>query len=307
MNATAWRNAAVLVTGARGFIASRLCQRLLEAGAVVYGTSRQSNPTLAPSVRWITDNLTDLDHVRKSIAAVTPSTIFHLAGHVTGSQLLKEVQPTLIANLVSTVNLLTVAAESRDCRVVLTGSMQEPQPHGSAPCSPYAASKLASTAYAQMFHALYHLPTVVARPMMVYGPGQWDLSKFLPYLIDALLKGDRPRLASGERELDWVFVDDVVEGLMTVAVSSATDGQEIELGSGQLTSVRTVAHTVCRLAGSDLTPVFGALPDRRLETPRVARVVETRALTGWSATTSLDDGLSRTIDWFRKRADSSLP
>jgi UDP-glucose 4-epimerase len=187
--------------------------------------------------------------------------------------------------------------------------MQEPEPGDSAaaPCSPYSASKWACSGYARMFHALYQLRVVIARPMMVYGPGQWDVTKLLPYVTTSLLNGTSPALGSGTRELDWVFIDDVVEGLMTVAISSTIDGETIDLGSGALTSVRALVEQVVALVGADVPVRFGALPDRPFERPRAARTEETRRLTGWSAATPLREGLSRTVAWYRETWCSLKP
>jgi UDP-glucose 4-epimerase len=303
MSAWDWRSARVLVTGARGFIATGLCRRLIEAGATVYGVSRAPNSVDHPRMLWWRADLTELAETERTLTGIGPDFVFHLAGHVTGSQQLSEVKPSLAANLVSTVHLLTAAAEARTSRIILAGSMQEPQESTgttAVPSSPYAASKWACTAYARMFHALYQLPVVVARPMLVYGPGQWDQSKLLPYLIVSLLTGVAPKLTSGHQELDWVYIDDVVDGLMTVARSPAIEGGSIDLGSGVLTSIRRIAEEVSTIIGCRVVPVFGALPDRPLESPRVARVEETRQLTGWTATTCLQEGLSRTVDWYRK-------
>ena len=226
-NQTGWRDARVLVTGARGFIGNRLCRRLLDSGALVHGVSRISAPDVAAGTRWLTVDLTHFQSVRQMLDSIRPDVVFHLAGHVTGSQDLSNVEPTFHTNLASTVHLLSAATDIKSGRIVLVGSMQEPDPdHPAAiPCSPYAASKWACSGYARMFHALYQLPVAIARPMMVYGPGQWDLVKLLPYVMVSLLGGTSPAIASGARELDWVFVDDVVEGMMAIAMADGIDGQ----------------------------------------------------------------------------------
>jgi UDP-glucose 4-epimerase len=306
---TSWRDARVLVTGARGFIGSRLCARLIRDGAVVHGVSREEKPDGTAGVRWSQAQLTDLQSARGLLERVKPDVVFHLAGHVTGSQDLALVQPTFHTNLTSTVHLLTASADAAPERIVLVGSMQEPDPDHPAPipCSPYAASKWACTAYACMFQALYGLPVAIARPMMVYGPGQWDLVKVLPYVTVSLLGGTSPALGSGARELDWVYVDDVVDGMLVVASTGGIDGQTIDLGSGTLTSVRTVVEKVAALVGSEMPVRFGALPDRALERPCEARTERTERLIGWSARTSLDDGLKQTVAWYRETWSSLKP
>jgi nucleoside-diphosphate-sugar epimerase len=298
----------VLVTGARGFIAAHLCERLMASGAIVYGVSSRSGLEHREGLTWLHGDLADRSVMTSVIQRSQPDVVFHLAGHVSGAQGAEQVEPTFAANLVSTVHLLNETA-SRNCRVVLTGSMQEPDRPGDPPipCSPYAASKWAAGAYARMFHALYGLQVVIGRPMMVYGPGQWDRAKLLPYLATSLLTGESPAVSTGTRELDWVYVTDVVDGLMTLARASNVCGLTIDLGSGTLTSIRAIAEQVGAIVGSQTPIRFGAVPDRPLERPRAARAEETYALIGWRATTMLDEGLRQTVAWYRDQCCSPKP
>jgi nucleoside-diphosphate-sugar epimerase len=309
MNDTDWRDARVLVTGARGFIATHLCRQLAESGAIVYGVSSRNVGEGASAITWLRADVKDAATSRRLLAQTAPDVVFHLAGQVTGAQDVSNVETTFAVNLASTVHLLTAAAEKDRCRVVLAGSMQEPDREevGSELCSPYAVSKWACSGYARMFRSLYGLPVVIARLMMVYGPGQWDVTKLLPYVTTSLLAGSPPALGSGTREMDWVFVEDVVEGFMTIARSSALDGRSIDLGTGILTSNRSIVEQVAALVGGDVSVRFGALADRPFERPRVARVQETQQLTGWVAKTSLAEGLSRTVAWYREEWCSPKP
>lgn len=83
-----------------------------------------------------------------------------------------------------------------------------------------------------MFHALYKVPVTLARLFMVYGPGQKDLKKLVPYVILARLQGEDVKLSSGTRPVDWVYVDDVVEGLVRMSRQAGVAGQRIDLGTG---------------------------------------------------------------------------
>jgi nucleoside-diphosphate-sugar epimerase len=302
VNNVAWQGRRVLVTGARGFIASRLCDRLIAGGAEVCGVSTKAITPRA-GLSWRQIDLTDRAAVTALISDVRPEVLFHLAGHVTGSQSVEHVGPTVDQNLVSTINILTTAVETVRCRVVLAGSMQEPPADDPAGvlCSPYAASKWACTAYARMFHGLYQLPVSIARPFMVYGPGQWDSAKLLPYVVTSFLNGEAPRVSSGDRAMDWVYVDDVVEGFLAVALSEFDDARMIDLGTGALVSIREIVARVRRIVGSNIEASFGAIPDRPFERPHAARVAETTRLIGWSASTSLDDGLRAAVDWYREQ------
>ena len=239
-----------------------------------------------------------------------PDIVFHLGGHVSGAQTLAQVQPTLARNLTGAVNLMTAATNAGVRRIVLPGSMQEPQPGEvqPVPCSPYAASQIASTSYAKMFHALYQTPVVIARMMMVYGPGQWDSSKLLPYAITSLLSGTSPAVASESRMIDWVYVDDIVDGLISVATTPGLEGKTLDFGMGVLVSNREIVERVASIIGSGVPISFGTVPGRRLERPRAAQTKLTQDLTGWRATTDLDTGLRHTVEWFRRRpTDARLP
>jgi nucleoside-diphosphate-sugar epimerase len=200
----------------------------------------------------------------------------------------------------STVNLLTAVTETGCGRLVLTGSLTEPVPESSEPVpgSPYAASKWAANAYGRMFHRLFATPCAIVRPFMTYGPGQ-DPRKIIPAVILSFLHGKEPKLSSGRWEADWVYVDDVIDGLLKVAVVPQIDGATIDLGSGQLVSVHAIVEQLTAIVGNGLKPLFGALPDRPLEQVRTANIGDTYAKLGWKASTCLETGLKQTVEWYR--------
>jgi UDP-glucose 4-epimerase len=293
---------AIVLTGAAGFIGSRLLHRLVEAGAEVHAVSRlpREGP---PRVRWWQVDLADRAEVARLIASVKPDAIVHLASHVSGRPSLELVPVTLENNLVTTVNILSAAAEAGTARTLVTGTMVEPDGRlGSGIAgSPYAMAKWASSSYARMFHSLYSLPVVILRVYMVYGPGQEDPSKLIPHTILSLLRGEAPRVSSGSWELDWVYVDDVVDAYLAALRAPGLEGETLDVGSGELESMRDVLLKIAELVGTSVRPEFGAVEDRPLETPRRANVEETSRLLGWTPTTSLEEGLRRTIDWYRER------
>ena len=151
-----------------------------------------------------------------------------------------------------------------------------------------------------MFRALYELSVMHLRMFMVYGPGQRDLRKLVPYVTTSLLRGEAPELMSGDREVDWVYVDDVVDAFLSAAVTPIADAASLDIGSGELVAVRAVVGQLRRLVGGSIEPSFGALPDRRLERVRVANPEPAAAAIGWRPRTSLHDGLARTVDFYRR-------
>jgi nucleoside-diphosphate-sugar epimerase len=292
----------ILVTGASGFIGSHLCARLCTSGVEVHATSRTKRSSDISDIYWWQGDLGDITTVQNLLNVVKPDVIFHLSGQVTAAPNLALVLPTLHSLLVSTVNLLTVATDIGCRRIVLTGSLTEPEPgHTEAPPgSPYAAAKWASSAYGRLFHALYQAPVVIARPFMTYGPRQ-DRRKLIPSIALSLLQGEAPQLSSGQWQADWIYVDDVVDGLLAAAQVPGVEGHTVDLGSGTLVSIRAVVQQIVNLVGSRIEPLFGALPDRPMEQIRVADTARSYTMMGWEPTTPLTEGLTRTLAWYKRQ------
>ncbi|HWP48768.1 MAG TPA: NAD-dependent epimerase/dehydratase family protein [Candidatus Limnocylindrales bacterium] len=292
----------VFVTGASGFIGSHLCSRLCKSGAEVHAISRIKRSRGESGPFWWQGDLAEIEQVRNLLRNIKPDLIFHLASYVAGSRDASSVMTTFRNNLVSTLNLLMVVNEIGCKRIILAGSLEEPEQGdlSAVPCSPYAVAKWAGSAYARMFHALYQLPVVILRIFMVYGPAQQDLQKLIPYTILSLLRGEAPKLTSGRRPVDWIYVEDVVEGFLAAAQAAHIEGSTVDIGSGNLVSIRTLVEHLVRLINPQIQPLFGALSERPLEQIRVADTATSYALIGWKATTSLEAGLKRTVDWYRK-------
>jgi nucleoside-diphosphate-sugar epimerase len=291
-----------LVTGASGFLGTRLCDRLLASGAEVHATSRSQREYRNGRLRWWQTDLLEYAGVHRLFNDVRPDVVVHLAGQVTAAPDLSLVLPVFHSQLGGTLNVL-VAATERGCRrVITTGSLTEPTISDlkPTPSSPYAAAKWSSTAYARMFHSLYDTPVVVLRPFMTYGPRQHE-TKIVPYVVNSLLRRKAPELSSGAYSADWVYIDDVIDAFVTAATRLGIDGCDIDLGSGQLTSLRHVVDLIVQRIGPVVKPQFGAVPDRPNEQMHVANTEYTRAVLGWSAGTSLEDGLAATIEWHRSQ------
>jgi UDP-glucose 4-epimerase len=213
--------------------------------------------------------------------------------------------PTLHSNLLGTVNVLTAAHQTGVRRVIVTGTMMEPDFAGAdgVPNSPYAASKWASSVYGRMFHALYDLPVVNLRLFMVYGPGDGDERKLIPCIIQSLLRREAPPLSSGRWPVDWVYIDDVIDAYLCAAVADGVEGRTFDVGSGQLVPIRRVAEILTGLIGNGVRPRFGVRPDRPNEVARVADVAGAQELLGWRARVRLEEGLRRTIEWHAEQLE----
>jgi UDP-glucose 4-epimerase len=119
-------------------------------------------------------------------------------------------------------------------------------------------------------------------------------------LRSSLLRGEPPRLMSGDRAVDWIFVADVVEALMAAARARGIDGARIDVGSGELVTVKEIVERLVAIIDPGVEPRFGAVPDRIREQIRVADVRRSESLLGWRPSTPLDEGLRRTVSWYRE-------
>jgi UDP-glucose 4-epimerase len=296
----------VFITGGTGFIGSRLCHVLCRSGAEAHVSSRRTGSPPEPAARLWQVDLCDFTQTRSVLNTVRPKTIFHLAGVTSAQRSLALVQGTLNDNLVATVNLLHAAAEAGCERVVLAGSLEEPDDLGATATSPYAVSKSCGHAYARMFRSAFGLNYTNARIFMVYGPAQRETHKLVPYVTLSLLRGEPPKLSSGVREVDWIFVDDVVDGLIACAASPSAGGETLDVGSGRLTTVKEVVNKLAGLIDPCLPLEFSAMADRENEQVRRADVTRTYSITGWKPSVSLEVGLEKTVSWYRNHMERTI-
>lgn len=301
-----WAGKTVLVTGATGFIGTALCHRLACDGAQVHAMARHAGEPRA-GITAVQADASDYDRVERVMRQVKPHTVFHLAGYVTGVRDAQAVLPALQSNTVGTVNVLQAAMEHHCKRFVLASSMEEPEIGAGAepPSSPYAASKQAATSFARMYHQIYDFPVTIARIFMAYGPGQADPRRLIPHVIYSLLQGKEPKLGAGDRQVDWIYIDDVVEGLLACGIRGGLNGKQVDIGTGQTILLRDLVRRIYAQMAPGREPRFGALPARAFEQVRVADQEEAFRVTGWKPKVSLDEGLRRMIASLREASSDA--
>lgn len=302
-----FEKAKVLVVGSSSFIGVNLVPALKKHNAVVIGTYFSTvAPACLENVEYRYLDVTDFEAVKEIIDDTQPDYIFNLSGYVQGKRGIEYVWPTFKTNLEGTINLL-MALQGTSCKCMINlGSLEEHQLDASAiqPVSPYAASKIAANAYVRMFHALYKTPLIVVRPFMVYGPKQKDHTKLVPYTILSILKGKLPEFSSGLRKADWLYVEDAVAGLITIALTAGLEGQTLQMGTGELTSVQEIVETIFDLLGVKTKPKFGLRTDRKSEVEIAANTQKAQELVGWKSTTPFREGLKKTIAWYQEQLNS---
>lgn len=295
------RSRRILITGAGGFVGLHLCEALVGLGAEVHALSRKADSyNLPDGVKAHSVDLRSLNSVKYCLSNVRPQVVYHLASLVNTRQRLNLVLPTLKNNLVGSVNLFLILAEMTLERLIVVGSSEEPAAGrlGTFANSPYAVAKEAETDYAIMFHKIFSLPVILARPYMSYGPRQ-SVEKLIPYVITRLLSGNTPKVSSGKRVCDLIFVQDLVMGLILCGFQPGITGEAIDLGTGTGVALRDVVEFISKQIDSPNKPIYGAIPDRLYEAPQIANTEETYRLLGFRPAFSLDDGIKLTIEWYR--------
>lgn len=308
------KNLPVLVTGGSGFIGSHLTRRLVELGAKVNMFIQSEG--MPWRIRDIWDRVSSFQvditrpaEVYKAIRVIQPRKIYHLAAHVDPQRSLDLLETMIEVNLTGTINLLRALDDIEiDC-FISTGTCEEygdgPVPfkeeQREKPMSPYATSKVASTYICQLFNRLQDIPIVIVRPALVYGPYQ-SAETFIGSVITACLKGQVPSVTPGEQTRDFVYVDDVVEGYIRASLVKQAAGRIINLGTGVEYQLKQVVALIAHLTRARLAPNIGALPYRPGEIMRYCcSNRKAKEVLGWEPRVSLEEGLRRTIQWYKQR------
>lgn len=306
----------VLVTGAGGFVGSHLLPRLKETGAEILAVDRPgiSLQTESTGMAFKKIDLTKPVALQKTITEFRPQNVIHLAAMTDVARDWTKLRSALEANIVATLNLCEACAQLDTMpRVVILGTSEEygdqvapfDEKMQVRPVSPYSWSKVAVTHLAGMVYRTFGLPTVVLRPFLVYGPRQ-PQKMLLASLITTLLAGKEFEMTAGEQTRDFVYVEDLADAILLAAVRDQAVGEIINVCSGQDTQIRQVAREIATRLKSETLLKMGALPYRKGEAMRlVGDASRARTLLGFSTSTTLEEGLALTLEWYKNHPQES--
>lgn len=303
----------VLVTGGSGFIGSHLCRRLLNEGAELYVTVKYNsvidNVRLAGvwgQIRFVEADLRNPDSLTQ-IREIKPQVVFHLAAYNHVGDSFTHVLEAVSSNGIGTANLMEAYSGYEKFVYISTSEVygyQEKVPfHEDAeprPMSPYAVGKYAGEVFARMKWLSKKHPVAVVRPFNAYGPYQSPRAVIAEITIKCL-RGQEILTTEGLQTREFNFVENLVDGFVQVADRPDTVGQVINLGCGQEISIRELVQKIHILTKSKSELKIGALPTRPGEIVRMcADANKAKAMLGWTPKVGLDEGLSRTIEWYRR-------
>lgn len=307
----------VLLTGGAGFLGERVCEQLERAGAAEVFVPRRADY-----------DLVDADAVARAYADARPDTVIHLAAEVGGIGANRDNPGRFFyANMAMGLHVVEEARRRDVEKLVQVGTVCSYPKHTPVPFTedelwngypeetnaPYGVAKKALLTMQQAYREQYGLNAIYLMPVNLYGPGDdFDLesSHVIPALIrkceEARLAGDDEVVCwgTGSASREFLYVDDCAEAV--VAATRRYDGGEpVNVGAGSEITIRELTETIARLTGFEGEIVWDASkpdgqPRRCLDTSRA------RDRFGFQATTPLEDGLRRTIAWFRAQVQSAV-
>ncbi|MCL4859077.1 MAG: NAD-dependent epimerase/dehydratase family protein [Caldilineaceae bacterium] len=320
---TFYANRTVLITGGLGFIGSNLARRLVDLGARVtlvdslipdYGGNRFN---IASYEDRLCVNLADVRDPHAMRALVQgQELLFNLAGQVSHIDSMTDPFSDLEINARAQLSILEACRhENPDIKVVYAGTRQQygkPQylpldeRHLQHPTDVNGVNKLAGEWYHIVYHTAYGLRTASLRLTNTYGPRQLmqhNRQGFIGWFIRLAVEGKEIQLYGDGRQLrDLNYVDDVVDAFLRVGVSDASNGQVYNLGGDMPVSLYDLAHLLVEIAGQGSVRLVPWPEERkRIDIGDVySSYAALEASLGWRPTTSLRDGLARTVAYYRE-------
>ncbi|HEY9812073.1 MAG TPA: GDP-mannose 4,6-dehydratase [Candidatus Sericytochromatia bacterium] len=310
-----WSGKKVLVTGAGGFIASHLCEAMIEAGTEVtamirynsqnsWGNLEFLSPQHRAALNVVAGNIEDSDFVARQVK--NNQVVFHLAALIAIPYSYLAPRSYIRTNIEGTLNVLEAARNFDIERVVNTSTSETygtaiytpiDENHPLQGQSPYSASKIGADKIAESYYLSFGLPVSTIRPFNTYGPRQ-SARAVIPTIISQALTQKEISLGSLDPVRDLTYVKDTVRGFIKVAESEKTIGQVTNVGFGEGITIGDLARTILSVMGSDKQIVLDSSRVRPSKSEVFKLICDnTKALTtiDWQPEYSLEAGLKEVI------------
>ena len=319
-----YRGRTVLVTGGAGSIGSNLSRALAGLGAAVIvlddlSSAPRWNLPEDPSILFVQGDVVDeagLDEVFRR----RPSVVFHLAALFANQNSVEHPELDLTVNGMGTLRMLQRSASAGVERFVFASSSSVYGSDAPLPLreragslsheTPYQITKVLGEMYCDYFHLHRGLDVVKPRLFNSYGPGEapGPYRNVIPNFVHRAMSGlSLVVTGTGEETRDFTYVRDVVDGLLRLGFYHAAAGHAVNLGSGRETRIADLAEAVNRLTGNGAGVRHLPRRDWDKKSRRCADISRARTLAGYDPATSLEEGLQRTVAWFRDNWDRIGP
>ena len=303
-----------LVTGGAGFIGSHLAEELTRRGHTVrvadsLVTGKRANLDHVQGVEFLEGDLADLAFAQRAVQGV--DYVLHQAAIPSVPRSVKDPIASNRANVDATLNVLVAARDAGVKRLVFAGSssaygntptLPKREDMPSNPLSPYALQKVIGEQYLQMFTRLYGLETVSIRYFNVFGPRQDPTSPYsgvISVFATALLENRSPMIyGNGDQTRDFTYVANVVDGVLRACEAQGASGEVINVATGGRISLNQLFKTMREVVGGTVEPTY-ADPRSGDVRDSQADIAKAQRLLGYQPIVSFEDGLKRTIEWYR--------
>jgi len=304
-----------LVTGGAGFIGSHIVEHLVGRGAKVRAIDNLSTGKAATidlfrgKVDFIEGDIRDAATCRKACRGVR--VVFHEAAMPSVPKSVADPLTSHDCNINGTFNMLMAARDEKVARFVYAASssaygesptLPKLESMPTDPLTPYAVNKLAGEHYCRAFAEVYGMSTVALRYFNVFGPRQDPTSQYaaaIPAFITHIMRDQPPTIyGDGEQTRDFTYIENVVRGNMLAAEAKGLRGQVINLACGERVSVNRIIAQINKLLGKQVRPnhVDPRAGDIKHSQADITRA---RELLGFEPVVNFDDGLKRSIEWFK--------
>lgn len=302
----------ILVTGGTGFIGSHLVRRFLREGSNVAVLLRKDSDTwrikdVLPQVEIIRGDLTSIPKATSAIRAFRPEVVTHLAWDGATSYKFQNEPLQALNNVNGSLQLAQLAGEIKCRSFIGLGSVLEygkyavplsedviPQPQ-----TFYGRAKYGVGLLLEKLCETYGMQYTWFRLFWSYGPADSQL-RMIPQVILSLLREEKPALSPGDQLWDYIYVSDVVNALYLAAVNTGIKGN-FNLGSGESNTVRSIVERIRDLINPSFPLGLGDIPYRTDQIMHLkADVTRLKQAARWSPQVNLDDGLKKTVEWYRE-------
>ena len=303
-----------LVTGGAGFIGSHLAEELTRRGHTVrvadsLVTGKRANLDHVKGVEFLEGDLAEPAFAQRAAEGV--DYVLHQAAIPSVPRSVKDPIASNRANVDATLNVLVAARDAGVKRLVFAGSssaygntptLPKREDMPSNPLSPYALQKVVGEQYLQMFTRLYGLETVSIRYFNVFGPRQDPTSPYsgvISVFATALLENRAPMIyGNGEQTRDFTYVANVVDGVLRACEAQGASGEVINVATGGRISLTQLYRTMRDVVGGSVEPTYGDVRSGDVKDSQ-ADISKAQRLLGYQPIVSFEDGLKRTIEWYR--------
>lgn len=311
-----WKDRNVLITGVGGFVGSRLAMRLNDEGANVVGLVRNINslpPTIANDINVLIGDICDYDDLCEAISFYEIDTIYHFAAYAIVRVSSKDPMTTYRVNVMGTANLLEAARNvGRVERIVVASSdkaygdhvsLPYTENHSLQPRNTYDTSKACMDMVSRSYAWNYDMPIFVSRCSNIYGPGDMNLSRIIPNTIRRASEGKPPQLYSDVEKMkrEFVYINDVIDAYLKMGDvrTNVFTGEAYNVGGTGEVEIYELVDKISKILGVEESPIvlprdplFKEIERQYIDASKLERDMK------WKPTTSLDEGLHRTVDWY---------